>query len=144
VVDSRQDELEAATNLSAQLPAFNYSLAIAPQADSSLTGSSTGSLVLADDWLKKPEAVVLVAFAFLVIIWQAYLDLSEAAGSEEFLSGKKLAERLGVSYSTVNRRKYQEDFGTWSRKLDPDSISWAYNKGRFLPVYQLDLVSDAE
>jgi hypothetical protein len=136
VVDSRQDELEAETNLSAQLPAFNHSLAIAPQAD--------GSLVLAEDWLKKPEAVVLVAFAFLIIIWQAYLDLSEAAGSEEFLSGKKLAERLGVSYSTVNRRKYQEDFGTWSRKLDPDRIGWAYNKGRFLPVYQLDLASDAD
>jgi hypothetical protein len=134
VVDSRQDELEVETDLAAQLPAFNSSLAIAPQADS----SSASSLALADDWLKKPEAVVLVAFAFLVIIWQAYLDLAEAVGSEEFLSGKKLAERLGVSYSTVNRRKYQEDFGTWSRQLDPDSIGWAYSKGRFLPVYQLD------
>lgn len=136
MVDSQQDELKAETALSDQLPAVNYSLATASQAD--------GSLTLADDWLKKPEAVILVAFAFLVIIWQAYLDLSEAVGSEDFLSGKKLAERLGVSYSTVNRRKLQEDFGAWSRNLDPDSIGWVYSKGRFLPVYQLSSINSAK
>lgn len=84
------------------------------------------------DWLERPEALVLIVFASLFILWQVYLDLLEEADSEGF-SNRKLAQRLGVSYSTIIRRKEREDFSTWSQNLDPDGIAWVYADGKFVP-----------
>lgn len=90
------------------------------------------SQAIGSDWLDRPEAVVLIVFASLVILWQVYLDLLEEADADSF-SSKKLAQRLGVSFSTVSRRKTREDFSAWSQSLDPDGIAWVYREGRFVP-----------
>lgn len=42
------------------------------------------------------------------------------------LSGNQLAKRLGVSESTVRRRKDKPDFSEWSKSLDSDGIAWNY------------------
>jgi hypothetical protein len=91
------------------------------------------------DWLNRPEAVVFILFMVLLVLWQTYLKLTEEPDSETFLSGRKLALRLGVSSSTVVRRKQREDFSLWSRNLDPEGISWIYSSGKFLPVPQIGL-----
>ncbi|MGE5657969.1 MAG: heavy metal translocating P-type ATPase [Actinomycetota bacterium] len=44
------------------------------------------------------------------------------------LTGKKLAERLQVSVSTLSRHKSQSNFADWSRQKDPDGFSWIYSK----------------
>ncbi len=85
------------------------------------------------DWLKRPEAVVLATFVVLIVLWQLYLDLLDEASADEGLSGIELARRLGVSYSTIQRRKRREDFAQWSSNLDPDRLSWEYQNGRFSP-----------
>ncbi|NEQ23592.1 MAG: winged helix-turn-helix domain-containing protein [Microcoleus sp. SIO2G3] len=85
------------------------------------------------DWLKRPEAVVLATFAVLLVLWQLYQELLDEAGADAGLSGIELARRLGVSYSTVQRRKLREDFAQWSRNLDPDRLSWTYKNRRFFP-----------
>jgi hypothetical protein len=86
------------------------------------------------DWTKRPEAVILILFATLLVLWQIYLDLSEI-DVENSLSGRKLAQRLGVSYSTIARRREQASFGEWSKSLDPDGIAWVYSDGRFMPLF---------
>lgn len=88
------------------------------------------------DWLKRPEAVVLATFAVLLVLWQFYLDLLDEASADEGLSGTELARRLGVSYSTIQRRKLRQDFAQWSSNLDPDRLSWQYENGRFSPQLQ--------
>lgn len=85
------------------------------------------------DWLKRPEAVVLATFAVLVVLWQFYLNLLDEASADVGLSGSELAQRLGVSYSTIQRRKRRQDFAQWSGNLDPDCLSWQYHNGRFSP-----------
>jgi hypothetical protein len=85
------------------------------------------------DWLKRPEAVVLAAFVVLIVLWQLYTDLLDEASADEGLSGIELARRLGVSYSTIQRRKRREDFAQWSSNIDPDRLSWEYQNGRFSP-----------
>ncbi|MGG6294549.1 hypothetical protein ACQ4M4_09000 [Leptolyngbya sp. AN02str] len=85
-----------------------------------------------EDWLKRPESAILIIFVILVAIWEFYLELVEGDGS---LSSVGLAKRLGVSRSTVSRRKRDSDFSAWSQSLDPDGIAWSYRTGRFLPQW---------
>ncbi|MGJ3254165.1 MAG: hypothetical protein ACFE0J_23985, partial [Elainellaceae cyanobacterium] len=89
--------------------------------------------------LKRPEALVLVAFAIALLAWQFYLSLLEDIAPEGSLSTRELAERLQVSRSTLARRKSQPDFIAWSQQLDPDAIAWVYREGAFIPqLYQPD------
>ena len=46
----------------------------------------------------------------------------------EGLSARKLAERLGVSDTSVGRNREKDTFADWSKKRDPDSLSWCYEK----------------
>ncbi len=92
-----------------------------------------------DNWMRRPEAAILVIFALLVGVWQLYLDLAEGDGS---LSGVKLSKRLGVSPSTISRRKRLANFPVWSQTIDPDGISWRYRSGRFLPI--IDMMEQPE
>jgi hypothetical protein len=42
------------------------------------------------------------------------------------LTQAELARRLGVSASTLSRKKLSPDLTDWSRDRDPDGLSWAY------------------
>jgi hypothetical protein len=81
------------------------------------------------DYLKRPEAVVFVAFATLIIFWEAYLALLDELAPETSLSCRQLAERLKVSKRMVRQRKRQEGFSEWSQSLDPEGIAWVYQSG---------------
>jgi hypothetical protein len=85
--------------------------------------------------LKRPESVVLVLFVTLLMFWQLYLDLAEGSDSEA-IPTSKLADRLGVSRSTIRRRKYREDFADWTRSRDPEGKAWMAWGSRFLPLDQ--------
>ncbi|OLP20259.1 hypothetical protein BST81_00500 [Leptolyngbya sp. 'hensonii'] len=97
-------------------------------------GHPSGSSVR--EVLRKPESLLMLVMAVFLIFWQAYLEIlaevdNADAGS---LSGRTLARRLKVNSSTVSRRKEREDFGEWSRSLDPDGIAWICRPdGRFVP-----------
>lgn len=43
------------------------------------------------------------------------------------LNQVSLARRLGVSASTISKRKMSVDFGKWSQTIDPQGIEWNYN-----------------
>lgn len=83
--------------------------------------------------LRRPEAVVLILFVLVLILWQTYQAIIESAAPEGSLNGRELARRLSVSYSTISRRKNREDFCVWSQTLDPDGITWVYTDGVFVP-----------
>jgi hypothetical protein len=82
--------------------------------------------------LRRPEAVVLILFVSLLMLWQLYLDFIEDANLDKPLSGRELARRLGVNSSTISRRKDREDFPTWAQDLDPDGIAWIHQDGLFV------------
>jgi hypothetical protein len=82
--------------------------------------------------LRRPEAVVLILFVSLIMLWQLYVDFMEEANLDEPLSGRELARRLGVNSSTISRRKDRDDFPTWSQDLDPDGIKWIPQNGLFV------------
>ncbi|MEL6223669.1 MAG: hypothetical protein AAFR31_13635 [Cyanobacteria bacterium J06627_8] len=83
--------------------------------------------------MQRPEALVIVIFAIVLYIWQLYTTLAQAAAPEGSVSGQELATRLGVSSSTISRRKLQPDFSTWAASVDPDGIAWSYDDGMFFP-----------
>jgi hypothetical protein len=81
------------------------------------------------DYLKRPEAVVFVAFATMMLFWEAYLALLDDLAPENSLSCRQLAARLKVSKKTVRQRKRQEGFSEWSQGLDPEGVAWVYYSG---------------
>jgi hypothetical protein len=83
--------------------------------------------------MKRPEALVIILFAIVLYIWQLYTALAKTAAPEGSVTGLELASRLGVSNSTISRRKSQPDFPAWAASLDPDGIAWAYTEGVFVP-----------
>ncbi|MEB3338538.1 MAG: heavy metal translocating P-type ATPase [Leptolyngbyaceae bacterium] len=56
--------------------------------------------------------------------------------SLEPLTGRDLAHRLGVSDSTITRRRAHADFSEWTRRKDPDGITWTYSQESHLYVPQ--------
>lgn len=84
------------------------------------------------EWLRRPEAVVLIIFATVLLLWQLYVDLLESA-ERTALSARELAERLGTNQSTISRRKDRADFSDWTQRLDPDGIAWIYQNQKFVP-----------
>lgn len=89
-----------------------------------------------EEVLRRPEAVVLLLFVSVLILWQAYLDLTESAWEDAdiAISSQALAYRLGVSRATIYRRKNQEDFSAWTQTLDPEGIAWVYVTPKFIPA----------
>ncbi|TVQ17197.1 MAG: hypothetical protein EA367_18205, partial [Leptolyngbya sp. DLM2.Bin15] len=81
----------------------------------------------------RPEAVVLLLFVTVLLLWQAYQSLISDAAPDGSLTVRELARRLDVNPSTINRRKNQNDFPAWSQFLDPVGIAWIYTDGVFLP-----------
>ena len=81
----------------------------------------------------RPEAVVLLLFVTVLLLWQAYQSLISDAAPDGSLTVRELARRLDVNPSTINRRKAQNDFPAWSQFLDPVGIAWVYVDGVFLP-----------
>lgn len=114
-------------------PAVAISLPRGPEAIAAVQSAPSPKL---EEVLRRPEAVVLLLFVSVLILWQAYLDLTESAweGSDVALSSTALAERLGVSRTTIYRRKNSADFGAWSQALDPDGIAWVYVTPKFIPA----------
>lgn len=85
------------------------------------------------DMLKRPEAVVLIIFVSLVLLWDLYVSLIEDPDAKYTLSGRELSERLGINPSTLSRRKDRDDFSDWTQNLDPDGIAWTYRGSTFVP-----------
>jgi cytochrome bd-type quinol oxidase subunit 1 len=83
--------------------------------------------------LQRPEMVALIAFAIILVLWDAYLEWMEEVDSTQTLTGTKLARRLGVSASTLSRVKERANFSQWSKDLDPDGIAWSYENKVFVP-----------
>lgn len=83
------------------------------------------------DILKRPEAVLMVVFATLFLLWDAYLSFLEAE-STTTLSTSELAQRLGTDRRTIRILKRQPQFSEWTRSLDPDGIAWTYQRGVYV------------
>lgn len=97
---------------------------LARHSDSALTEPSE-----APDYLKRPEAIVFILVTTVFVFWKAYLSLLNELAPESSLSCRQLSQRLGVSKSTVRKRKRQAGFGDWSKSLDPEGIAWSYQSG---------------
>ncbi|WP_448562016.1 hypothetical protein, partial [Trichothermofontia sp.] len=120
-------------------PTLETPLATQPQLAeaSSATEDATGVAEEEEaEWLLRPEIVIVVLFALLIIIWQTYAALLKEVGdSDSSLSSSGLARRLKTTRRTINRLKKQPDFPQWSQSRDPDRIAWVYGEnGRFTPV----------
>lgn len=87
------------------------------------------------DILKRPEAIILILFASLLIFWDAYTSLLEEDDifPTATLSTSQLARRLQTSRTIIRRRKRLADFSNWTQTLDPDGIAWTYRKGVYIP-----------
>lgn len=83
------------------------------------------------DILKRPEAVLMIFFATLFLLWDAYLSFLEAE-STTTLSTSELAQRLGTDRRTIRILKRQPHFSEWTRSLDPDGIAWTYQRGVYV------------
>lgn len=83
--------------------------------------------------LQRPEMVALIAFALILVLWDAYVQWLEEVDSTQPLTGTKLARRLGISASTLSRVKERTNFSQWSQELDPDGIAWSYENKVFVP-----------
>jgi hypothetical protein len=118
-----QNLLTEATPTQVALIFMNTSL-LAQRSDSALAETSA-----IPDQLKRPEAVVFVFLTTLLVFWEAYLSLLNELAPETSLSCRQLSQRLGVSKSTVRKRKRQDGFSEWSKSLDPDGIAWRYQSG---------------
>jgi hypothetical protein len=99
--------------------------------------TSVQQKVAQDEWnpslhavLQRPEIVAMVAIALMLVVWDAYIEwMAEEA---QFLSGRQLALRLGVSSSTISRYKERLNFSEWSQTLDPEGIAWIYTGKAFV------------
>lgn len=87
------------------------------------------------DILKRPQAIVLIVFAALLIFWDAYTSLLEEDDvvPTAALSTSQLARRLQTSNTTIRNRKRLNNFSDWTQTLDPDGIAWIYRKGVYIP-----------
>ncbi len=89
--------------------------------------------------LQRPEAIVLLAWLSILVVWQLYLALAiaEEVPGDQVLSGRRLARRLGVHPRTLARRRHRPGFDQWSQDLDPDNVSWVYQgDGCYAPLGQ--------
>lgn len=78
--------------------------------------------------LNRPEAVVFILIATLLILWDTYIELMDEVGSAS-LSAQQLARRLGTTQKVIRSRKRLSDFSEWTKTLDPEGIAWVYNPG---------------
>lgn len=85
-------------------------------------------------FFQRPELVALIAFAVILVLWDSYLEWMGEIDATQPLTGVKLAQRLGVSASTLSRVKTRPNFREWSRDLDPDGIAWSYENKLFVPL----------
>jgi hypothetical protein len=131
--DPVASEIESVPPLSQSFPTeATFIEAIPVMDDSSLVKQPDAFLAERSEipvYLQRPEAVVFVAFATLILFWEAYLALLDELAPEASISCRQLAERLQVSKRTVRQRKRQEGFSEWSQSLDPDGIAWVYQSG---------------
>jgi hypothetical protein len=97
---------------------------LAKRSDSALAKTSE-----IPDYLKGHESVMLIFLTTLTVFWETYLSLLDEFAPETSLSCRQLSQRLGVSKSTVRRRKRQAGFSEWSKSLDPDGMAWTYQGG---------------
>ncbi len=128
---------EPAATSTAPMPASTAAVAPGSELEAIAPAQSLQSLKL-EAVLRRPEAVILLLFVSMIILWQAYLDLTESDWEESdvVLSSSALAKRLGVSRSTIYRRKNKAYFGAWTQTLDPDGIAWMYVTPKFVPALQ--------
>jgi hypothetical protein len=78
--------------------------------------------------LNRPEAVVFILIATLLVLWDTYLELLDEVGSAS-LSARQLARRLGTTQKVIRSRKRLDGFSEWTKTLDPEGIAWAYTPG---------------
>lgn len=87
------------------------------------------------DWLRRPEALVLLIFVSLLVFWDTYVSLLEEVADESALTSRQLAQRLGTSRKVIRRQKQQPDFAAWTQQRDPDGLAWTYKSGSgFVPL----------
>ncbi|NJR38916.1 MAG: hypothetical protein HC781_08860 [Leptolyngbyaceae cyanobacterium CSU_1_4] len=97
---------------------------LAPRPTSALAEKPESS-----DYLKRPEAIVVIFITTLLVFWETYLSLLSELAPENSLSSRQLSQRLGVSKSTVRKRKRLAGFSEWSKSLDPEGMAWTYQGG---------------
>jgi hypothetical protein len=81
--------------------------------------------------LQRPEIVAMIAVAIVLVLWDSYLDWMDEVDAAA-ISGRQLAQRLGVSSSTISRYKERTNFGEWSQALDPEGMGWVYTGKGFV------------
>lgn len=132
---------EAVVPPSVTTPQTTPTTALVPADQTSLVAiTSTPPEAQKDEWnqilnklMERPEMLAIVAFALVVVCWNAYIEWMTEVDSAQSLSGIKLAHRLGVNYNTLDRYKSRPNFSTWSQDLDPDGIAWSYENNQFIP-----------
>jgi hypothetical protein len=85
--------------------------------------------------LNRPEAVIFILIATLLVLWDTYLELLDEVGSAS-LSARQLARRLGTTQKVIRSRKRQNDFTEWTKSLDPEGIAWEYAPGGIYTPHQ--------
>lgn len=86
--------------------------------------------------LLRPESVLLILLASLLVFWELYQDWLDAIDPVDIdpLTSSQLADRLGVTSRTIRRRKRMANFGNWTQQRDPEGIAWRYQGGIYLPA----------
>ena len=65
-----------------------------------------------------------------------FLKTEEWGRTHPGLTGTDLAVRLNTSPSTISRRRSKPSFQIWSRRRDPEKMTWVYSgkKGGYFPI----------
>lgn len=116
--------VESAPSAPASLGLESSSLESSSLESSNLESSSPGSSSL----LNRPEAVVFILIAMLIVLWDTYLELVDEVGSTS-LSARQLSRRLGTTQKLIRSYKRQPNFSEWTQQLDPEGIAWVYSPG---------------
>jgi hypothetical protein len=112
---------------------FQANPALVPSSPASLPLATPSEELTLSSFLQRPEMLALVAFALVLLLWEAYTKTPTELDPSQAISGSKLARRLGVHSSTLSRYKTRPNFSEWSQDLDPDHIAWNYDGTAFLP-----------
>jgi hypothetical protein len=131
----------ASDSVESQTLASTASASTASASTASASTASASPIADDDDWsstfqklFQRPEMLGLIAFALMLVLWEAYTTVPDDTNPAQPISGNRLARRLGVHSSTISRYKTRPNFPAWSQDLDPDNIAWHFDGKAFIPT----------